>query len=82
MHLYSDSATAVAIFQAGRGRDPVIQVNASELWLRCSEHDIKLGISHTPGEELMNTADSATGTQEQCSVRESVGLSRNRDINS
>ena len=31
VHLFSDGATAVAIFQAGRGRDPLIQACARDL---------------------------------------------------
>ena len=38
--LFSDSATAVAIFQLGRGRDFFIQWYTQELWLTCMEHEI------------------------------------------
>ena len=33
IHLYSDNATAVAIFQAGRGRDEFTQACAREVWI-------------------------------------------------
>ena len=34
-HLFCDSATAVAIFQAGRERNTFLQACARELWLTC-----------------------------------------------
>ena len=42
VHLFSDNATAVAIFQAGRSRDDFIQAWARELWLICATWDITL----------------------------------------
>ena len=58
VHLFSDSAKAVAIFQASRGKDAFIQACARELWLTCEQFNITLGVSHTPGEGLTLTADA------------------------
>ena len=57
VHLYSDSATMVAIFQVGRGRDPYIQACVRELWLTCSEHESNIRVSHTPEEALTGMAN-------------------------
>ena len=56
--LHCDSATAVAILQVGKGRDPFIQRCARELWLVTALHDINLSVQHIPGEELAATADA------------------------
>ena len=45
--LYSDSSTAVAILQTGKGRNSHIQVCAKEIWLACVLHDITLMCTHT-----------------------------------
>jgi hypothetical protein len=58
VHLYSDSSTAVAVMQMGRGRDPFLQTCAREAWLTAALHDITLEVRHIPGEELLETADA------------------------
>ncbi len=58
MHLHSDSATAVAIMQVGRGRDGFLQACAREAWLTATIHDLTLVVSHIPGRELQDTADA------------------------
>ena len=58
VHLFSDNATAVAIFQTGRGRDVFIQVCARELWLICTAWDITLAVGHVPGLSLEDIADA------------------------
>ena len=49
---------AVAIFQAGRGRDLFIQACARELWLTCAAWDITLAVGHVSGTFLEDTADA------------------------
>ena len=56
--LHSHSATAVAIFQAGRGHNAVIQACAREIWCVCAINDINLNVVHTPGEQLIDSADA------------------------
>ncbi len=58
VHLHSDSATAVAIMQVGRGRDSFLQACAREIWLTAALHDITLIVSHIPGRDLQDTADA------------------------
>ena len=58
MVLHSDSATAMAIFQASRGRDQFIQACNKEIWLVCAVHAITLSFAHTPREQLTDTADT------------------------
>ena len=57
VQLYSDNTTAVAIFQAGRGRDEFIQSCAREVWITCATWDINLVVGHIPGLCLDGTAD-------------------------
>ncbi len=63
VHLHSDSATAVAIMQAGRGRDAFLQACAREAWLTAAIHDLTLVVSHIPGRELQDTADALSREQ-------------------
>ena len=58
LHLFSDNAKAVAIFQAGRGRDCFLQPCAREIWLTCAVWDITLAVGHVPGDSLTGTADA------------------------
>ena len=58
VHLFTDNATAVAIFQAGMGRDDFIHACARELWLICVAGDITLAMGHVPGLLLEDTADT------------------------
>ena len=58
LHLYSDSSTAVAIFQTGKRRDSFIHACAKEVWVAWTEFYITLGVAHTLGEALMETADA------------------------
>ena len=55
--MYSDSSMAVAILQAGKGRNGHIQACAREIWLSCALHDIILTCRHTPSDSLISTAD-------------------------
>ena len=38
--LHTDSAMALAIFQAGKGRDAFIQACAQQIWLECAVHEV------------------------------------------
>ena len=58
LHLFSDSATALAIFQAGKGRDAFLQACAWEIWLTCAVWDITLAVGHVSGVSLTATADA------------------------
>ena len=58
VHLFNDSATAVTIFQAGKGKDAFIQTYIRELWLACVQFDITLGVSHTLREGFTHVADA------------------------
>ena len=58
VHLFLDNATAVAIFQAGKGWDAFIQACARELWLTCAAWDITLAVGHVPGTSLEDTANA------------------------
>ena len=58
VHLFSNNATAVAIFQASKGRDNFTQACARELWLTCATWDITLAVGHVPGNSLEDTADA------------------------
>ena len=51
-HLHSDSITAVAIFQVGKGRHAFIQACAQQIWLECTVHGVTLAFSDIPGESL------------------------------
>ena len=56
--LYSDNATAVAIFQPGKGQDDFIQACASEVWVTCATWDVTLVVGHIPGSCLADTVES------------------------
>jgi len=56
--IHSDSATAVAVMQAGRGRDSFIQACAREVWLTAAVNNIAVSIRHVPGDSLFDTADA------------------------
>ena len=58
VHLHSDSSTAVAVMQMGRGKDAFLQTCAREAWLTAALHDITLEVQHIPGEQLLHTADA------------------------
>ncbi len=58
VHILSDSATAVAVMEAGRGRDAFLQACAREVWLQAANHDIDLVVKHVAGESLLPTADA------------------------
>jgi hypothetical protein len=58
VHLHSDSATAVAVLQLGRGRSALLQTVAREIWLLCAQHDINLQVSHIAGAQLTASADA------------------------
>ena len=58
VHLYSDSATAVAVLQLGRGRSAMLQTVAREIWLITAQLDITLKVSHVPGAQLTYSADA------------------------
>ena len=58
VNLHSDSATAVAIFQVGKGQDAFIQACAWQIWLKCAIHEVTLAFSHIPGESLTSTTDA------------------------
>ena len=58
MHLFSDNASAVSIFQVGQGRDAFLQHSARDIRLTCDKWDIFLAIGHIPGKQLKDTADA------------------------
>ena len=58
VHLYSDSSTAVAIFQAGRGRDNFIRASAREVWVDVCHLGLILVVGHIPDSCLADTADA------------------------
>ena len=58
VHLFCDNATALAISQAGRGRDPFLQADAKDVWLMCAIWEITLAIVRMAGESLTDTADA------------------------
>jgi hypothetical protein len=58
VHLHSDSATAVAVLQLGRGRSDLLQTVAREIWLLCAQQDITLQVSHIAGAQLTASADA------------------------
>ena len=60
VHLFSDNQTAVAIFQAGRGSDPFLQVCVKEIWLTSAIRDTTLAIGHVAGDSLNDTVDALT----------------------
>ena len=58
VHLFSDNAKAVAIFQAGKCWDAFIQACSRELWLTCTAWDITLAGGNVPDTSLEDTADA------------------------
>ena len=58
VYSYSDSSMAVAILQAGKGRNSYIQACAMMIWLACALHDITLMCTLTPGDSLLSTANA------------------------
>ena len=58
VHLFSDSSMAVMVFQAGRGRDELLQSCPTQLWLVCAQPDITLRVGHVPGQSLLELADA------------------------
>ena len=58
VHLFSDNATVVAIFQAGKGWNAFIQACVRELWLTCTAWYITLAVGHVPGTSLEATSDA------------------------
>ena len=58
IYFVMDSTIAVAIFQAGKGRDSFIHACTQQLWLICAELDITLNMSHIPCEQLTMSIDT------------------------
>ena len=56
--LPNNSAMAVAVFQARRGRDPFILVWAREIWWTCTVDDIALSMVHTRGVQLTDSVNA------------------------
>ena len=52
-----DNASAVAVLNSGRGRDPFLLRCAREIWLLSALHDFQVEAIHTPGTQL-TIADS------------------------
>ena len=52
-----DNSAAVAVFTAGRGRDPLILASARAIWRHAAEVDCALIFTHVPG-EFMDAADA------------------------
>ena len=57
VHLYWDNEMAITIVQAGRGRDPFIQVCDQQLWLICTSYDITQHVGHIAGELRIFSVD-------------------------
>ena len=49
---------AIAVLQAGSGRDPFLLQCAREVWLLCAKHSIDIKCHHIPGEQLTASADA------------------------
>ena len=75
IHLYSDNATAVVIFHAGRGRDEFIQTCAREVWIMCATWEITQVVGHIPGLCLADTVDALSGCHLGQGFRDKVALS-------
>ena len=58
VHLFCDNTTAVAIFQAGKGRDPFLHACTREMWLTSAIWDITLTIGHMARESLAASTDA------------------------
>jgi hypothetical protein len=58
VELKSDSAAAVAVLQAGRGRDQLLQAAARELWLISALNHLNVRVTHVPGASLLSSADA------------------------
>jgi hypothetical protein len=58
VELRSDSATAVAVLQEGRGRDQFLQAAAREIWLLAAINEIDILAVHVSGESLLSSADA------------------------
>jgi hypothetical protein len=58
VNLMCDSSVAVAVLQAGRGRDPFLLACARHIWLICAQQQIDLQVIHEPGVKLLDTADA------------------------
>ena len=57
-NLFCDSATAVAIFQASRGRYTFLQSCARKVWLNCDIWDLTLCVAHVNSEEIKSSTDA------------------------
>jgi hypothetical protein len=58
VELRSDSATAVAVLQEGRGRDQCLQGAAREIWLLATINEIDIKSVHVSGESLFSSVDA------------------------
>jgi hypothetical protein len=56
--LQSDNEASVAVLQAGRGRDLLLQAVAREIWLLSAYYDFHISFEHVSGVSLLNTADA------------------------
>jgi hypothetical protein len=54
----SDNSASVAVLQSGRGRDPVLQAIAREMWLLSVQFNCHLTFEHVSGDSLLPTADA------------------------
>jgi hypothetical protein len=70
--IHCDSATAVAVMQAGKGRDSYIQACAREIWLVAAMHHISLSVVHISGQQLTLTADALSRYHTAPKYREKV----------
>ena len=81
VHLFSDNALAVSIFQAGQDRNAFLQHCARDIWLTCAKWDISLVIWHIPGEQLKDTADALSYCHLSAAYKERVSkLVADREI--
>jgi hypothetical protein len=58
VQMLSDSMVAIAVLQAGSGRDPFLLQCAREVWLLCATHTIDIKCHHIPGLQLTDSADA------------------------
>ena len=75
------SSQTIAIFQAGKGRDPLIQACTRDIWLTCAVWDVTLAMGHVSGISLTSTADALSRWHLGQTYKDRVGvLLKDNDI--
>ena len=65
IHLLPDNSMAVAILQAGKGRDLFLQACTWDIWLTCAAWDITLAMEHVAVVTITATTDTWASIQGQ-----------------